>query len=39
MLKLSCPNCNDEDVARILNIAGKDYERAMSLVQENGLSI
>ncbi|KAM3141129.1 hypothetical protein pb186bvf_006734 [Paramecium bursaria] len=38
-LQQSYPECNDEDVARVINIAGKDYQKAFKLVQESDLLI
>ncbi|CAD8198862.1 unnamed protein product [Paramecium octaurelia] len=39
VLKLNFPQANDEDVAVILNICGKNYSKAELLIQESGCFI
>ncbi|CAD8210125.1 unnamed protein product [Paramecium pentaurelia] len=38
-LKLNFQEANDEDIAIILNMVGKDYQKAETFINENGLFI
>ncbi|CAD8121321.1 unnamed protein product [Paramecium sonneborni] len=38
-LKINFQDANDEDVAILLNIAGKDYQKAETFINENGMFI